>query len=449
MTWFHSPHGKFYAMAARRPKPQTARALVLVRAALAVVCLAFAFASAGTAGAQDSANPPGAPPGTVARVTGYDISVDGGNSAPLDAIFNAPSVYVSSGSVVTVHSGDAHMVLTSGGQVDICGPAKFTMLVSGGAVTIALNFGRVHATLPASSQVRIFTPTIVATPIDISGNQRDITAGLDLNDSLCVRATSGALKLEQQFTGEDLIVPQSGEFFLADGKLLPVAGKPGSCDCATTMHAKNVTPAPPQIPLLGIGGKMPQPAPTAPEVAAENPGGVAPQNMPVVQPNVTLHAININNDAHPVAQPKPAEPPKPLAPADVAEYKIIAPPMTFSSTEPQAPQESANEVALLVRTVHVEPEWQFTGRVQPPGSNSFANAPTVKPAVATTRPAPEPPPTTPVSAPAPGTTDGPSTADANAAGASAQSQPAIASTPQPKPQKSGGFWSHVKHALGG
>ena len=225
----------------------------------------------------DSVNPPGAPPGTIARVTGYDISVDGGNSAPLDAVFNAPSVYVSSGSVVTVHSGDAHMVLTGGGQVDICGPAKFTMLVSGGAITLALNFGRVHATLPATSQVRIFTPTIVATPIDISGNQRDITAGLDLNDSLCVRATSGALKLEQQFTGEDLIVPQSGEFFLADGKLLPVAGKPGSCDCVTTLHAKNVAPPLPNIPLLGLGGKMPAPAPAAPEVAAENPSAPPPQ----------------------------------------------------------------------------------------------------------------------------------------------------------------------------
>jgi hypothetical protein len=425
-------------MAARQPKPHAARILAFVCAAVAALALA------GAACAQDSTSPPGAPPGTIARVTGYDISVDGGNSAPLDAVFNAPSVYVSNGSVVTVHSGDAHMVLTSGGQVDICGPAKFTMLVSGGAVTLALNFGRVHATLPATSQVRIFTPTIVATPIDISGNQRDITAGLDLNDSLCVRATSGALKLEQQFTGEDLIVPQSGEFFLADGKLLPVAGKPGSCDCVTTMHAKNVTPAPPQIPLLGLAGKLPLPAPAAPEVAADNSGGAPPQNMPVAQPNVTLHAININNDAHPVAPAqKPVEPPKPLAPADVAEYKIIAPPMTFSSTEPEAPQENANEIALLVRTVHVEPEWQFTGRVQPPGSNSFANTPSVKPAAVAQPAAPPPTPAT-----APVATGGPSTkADANTA--LTQSPADSVPAPQAKPQKSGGFWSRVKHAFGG
>jgi hypothetical protein len=442
MTWFYSPRGKFEAMAARQRKPHAARVRALV-CAVAFACGAtFALATADTARAQDSANPPGAPPGTIARVTGYDISVDGGNSAPLDIVFNAPSVYVSNGSVVTIHSGDAHMVLTSGGQVDICGPAKFTMLVSGGAITLALNFGRVHATLPASSQVRIFTPTIVATPIDISGNQRDITAGLDLNDSLCVRATSGALKLEQQFTGEDLIVPQSGEFFLADGKLLPVAGKPGSCDCVTTLHAKNVSPPLPNIPLLGLGGKMPAPAPAAPEVAAENPNAPPAQNMPVVQPDVTLHAININNDAHPVAPaPKPAEAPKPLAPSEMADYKIIAPPMTFSSTEPQAPQENPNEIALLVRTVHVEPEWQFTGRVQPPGSNSFANAPSVKPVAATT--------TKPATAPTASASSQATTAAASTADDASATAPATPAAPQTQPKKSGGFWSRLKHAFGG
>jgi hypothetical protein len=167
--------------------------------------------------------------------------------------------------------------------------------------------------------------------------------------------------------------------------------------------------------------------------------------MPVVQPDVTLHAINIKNDAHPVAPAqKPAEPPKPLAPSEMADYKIIAPPMTFSSTEPQAPQESANEIALLVRTVHVEPEWQFTGRVQPPGSNSFANAPTVKPVAATTKPtAAAAAPAAP--APRPAATGGSNADDS----ASATATPAASSTPQTQPKKSGGFWSRVKHAFGG
>jgi hypothetical protein len=346
------------------------------------------------------------PPGTVGRVSGYDISVDSGASAPVDTATNSPSIYVSNGSVVTVHSGSAHMVLATGGQVDICGPAKFTLLTSGAAITIALNFGRVHVLLPAATALRIFTPTIVATPIDISGNQRDITAGLDLNDSLCVRATSGALQLEQQFTGEDLIVPQSGEFFLANGKLVPVAGQPGSCDCAL-MQAKAVTAPPPAIPLLGITGHAAG-APTAPEVAAN---AAPPSNIPVPQQNVQLRAMPLNNDTHPVTPPVKAAPaPAPLA-VD-ADTMIIAPPLSFSAKEPQAPAESANEVALLVRTVHVQPEWQFTGHVQPPSANSaFANAPAKSPAQPN---------------------------------ANAQT-----SSPPATPQKKEGFWSKLKHAFGG
>lgn len=395
----------------RRRSPRLAASGAFARMAFAAVCL---VAGAGVASAQDAA-----PPGTIGRVSGYDISVDSGVTAPLDADNNAPAIYVTNGSVVTVHSGSAHMILQSGGQVDICGPAKLTMLVSGGSITLALNFGRVHVLLPSASSLRIFTPTIVATPIDISGNQRDITAGLDLNDSLCVRATSGALRLEQQFTGEDLIVPESGEFFLANGKLVPVAGAPGSCDCAL-MVAKAKPAPPPQIPLLGVTGRA-TPAPEAPEVAANMPPP-APSALPVAQQNVTLHALQLNNDAHPVAPPaKPAKapPPEPLAAADVPEYKVIGPPLVFSATEPQAPAESQRDVALLVRTVHVEPEWQFTGHVQPPssgsasGNSAFANTPSTN-----------------SSAPGP-------------------SGSAKASTPSLAPQKKEGFWSRLKHAFSG
>ena len=106
------------------------------------------------------------------------------------------------------------------------------------AITLALNFGRMRVQLPAAAQLRIFTPTIVATPIDIGGAPRDFTVGLDLNDSLCVVAASGALRLEHQFTGEGLIVPQAGEFFLAAGKLLPVAGVAGQLPMRRTSGSK-------------------------------------------------------------------------------------------------------------------------------------------------------------------------------------------------------------------
>jgi hypothetical protein len=157
------------------------------------------------------------PPSIIGRIEGTDISVQGPSTPGNDNETSTPSILVGNGSVVIVHAGDARMMLVSGGEVDICGPAKFTLLQSGVAITLALDFGRIRVRLPVSVALRLFTPTIVATPIDISGGARDITVGLDLDDSLCVLAASGALQLEHQFSGEKLIVPQDGFAHRAPG----------------------------------------------------------------------------------------------------------------------------------------------------------------------------------------------------------------------------------------
>jgi hypothetical protein len=339
---------------------------IVSKAFFAAALSAMVFAA--NAKAQDADQPP---PGTVARVEGPEVSVDSG-TALLGTTPSIPSVYLTNGSIVTVHAGRARMLLLAGGQVDICGPAKLTLLYSAGAVTLALNFGRIHVQLPSTATLRIFTPTIIATPLEISGGTRDITAGLDLNDSLCVRATSGALRLEQQFTGEDLIVPQAGEFFLANGKLIPVAGAPGSCQCEA-LHVQSAPP--PQIPVMGISGRQnlaPTPEPPVTEASA-----TPPPAFPIAQPNVQLRALELNNDAHPVTQPAKSEPPTPPAVPTLAttmpDYKVIMPPLAFSPADPEAPDDSAGDVALIVRTVHVEPEWQFSGHVAAP---SFDDAKT-------------------------------------------------------------------------
>ena len=224
------------------------------------------------------------PPGTIGRVEGNDVSIEGGAAAANGTPTVAPSMWVANGSVITVHSGQARMTLLGGGEVDICGPAKLTLLQSGAAVTVALNFGRLRVQLPATAQLRIFTPTIVATPIDIGGAPRDFTIGLDLNDSLCVVATSGALRLEHQFTGEGLIVPQAGEFFLAAGQLQPVAGVPGTCQCES-LQARATAPLPPS-PEMGLTSKPhaePAPAPVsapASTAAAASAATSAPASAP-------------------------------------------------------------------------------------------------------------------------------------------------------------------------
>ena len=188
------PHARAHSLAKRLLQSACLRAGIFT--AMLLLC-------AGIVRAEDASN-------VIGRIEGTDISVQGPSTPGNDNETNTPSIVVGNGSIVTVHAGDARMILASGGEVDICGPAKFTMLQSGGAITLALDFGRMRVQLPASVALRLFTPRIVATPIDISGGARDITVGLDLDESLCVFAASGALQLEHQFSGEKLIIPQAG-----------------------------------------------------------------------------------------------------------------------------------------------------------------------------------------------------------------------------------------------
>ena len=322
-----------------------------------------------------------APAGALGRVEGNDVSVDNGTTADSSpaAVTPGSPTFVFNGSVLTVHDGKARLTLVAGGQADICGPAKFTLLQSGPSITLALNFGRVHLQLPASTPLRIFTPTMIATPLDIGGANRDIIAGLDMNDSLCVVATSGAIRLEQQFTGAGLIVPQSGEFFLSAGNLVPVAGTPGSCEC-TPMHVQSLPP--PQIPVMGVTSRdqlnveqypseaAPVPTP-APKPA---PPAATAVKEPAPEPNVQLRVLASKNDTHPtLPAPKETAPPAPVV--SVPEYKIILPPLVYSASSLPAPPEDPDIGAvLLVRTVHVEPDYQFTGHVEAPHLETVAVA---------------------------------------------------------------------------
>ena len=142
-----------------RPQFAADNALCLSPGIVAVVFLAFVtlLASAPVSRGQQT------PPGAIGRVEGNDVSVDNGMTGDNPSGRAAPgsTSFVFNGSVLTVHDGKGRLMLVAGGQVDICGPAKFTLLQSGPSITLALNFGRVHLQLPASTPLRIFTPTII------------------------------------------------------------------------------------------------------------------------------------------------------------------------------------------------------------------------------------------------------------------------------------------------
>ena len=311
----------------------------------------------------------GALSGPVGQIEGSDISVQGPSAAGSQSESVGSGMAVANGSVVIVHAGQARLALLSGGEVDICGPAKFTLLESSGSVTIAVELGRMHVQLPASATLRLFTPTIVATPLEISGGARDITVGLDQDDSLCVLATSGAIQLEHQFSGERLIVPQSGEFFLNAGKLLPVVGKAGSCQC-TGFVANPLAPAPPQL-LEHTGNVPPLTAPLPPAALAgkSNTAVADSATPPSVEFSVPAHA----NEAHPNA-PSPAKEnasSAPQPPASAPVYTVVAPPLTFSAKDPAPPPDPPIDTFLLVREAQVQSGWEFKGHVDPP---TFADA---------------------------------------------------------------------------
>lgn len=323
----------------------------IVNFVLLLAALAFVYPA--LARAQSS------PSTVIARVSGVDVSVENGTQdAPQPAEFTS-NIPVLNGSVVTVHSGHAQMTLSSGGRIDICGPAKLTMLQAGGSITLALDFGRLHAELPASTSFRVFTPTINATPLDVSGGARDVTIGLYLNDSLCVRATSGALLLEHQFSGDKMVVPQNGEFFLDSGKLAPVAGTPGSCQC--TAAQTQVLES--ESPEGALGQTSPQAPPQAPPPIASRTVPAETQSMPPADYRGEI--LSHGNETHPISPA--ARSPAPEAPAiSSSDAEVRLPPLVFSATSPDAPHDPTADIVLLVRTARVQPEWDFTGRVEAP-----------------------------------------------------------------------------------
>jgi hypothetical protein len=339
------------------------------------------------------------PRNTVGRIQGIDVSVEGGTAANAGDSNVPPSIFVANGSVVTVHSGKAQFTLSAGGTIDICGPAKLTVLQADNFITLALNLGRMRVQLPASTVLRIFTPTIIATPIEIGGETRDITIGLDLSDSLCVLAASGALRLEHQFTGEGLIVPQSGEFFLAGGKLEPIAGAPGTCQCQA-LEVRIAPPRPPipvrtetasaalPVPPAGVHPTIASNAATAPALVAPEPAvpEAAPPASPVFSlpeptPEVEYSVLAHGNRAHPTpnatasganggagnaTKARGAPPPQPMTPGSLPEYKVLMPPLTFSASSPTPPPDPTAEEVLLIRYARVDPEWEFRGHVDTP-----------------------------------------------------------------------------------
>jgi hypothetical protein len=260
-------------------------------------------------------------PDTVGRIEGDDLAVKGQVSLLREAGRGAAELV--SGAEVTVRTGLARITLADGGEVDICGPAHFTVLKSGGSITLALNQGRVHVRLGSTPALSIYTALLVAEPLSVSGAPRDAVVGVEPDGSIGVNAVHGAVRLEQQLTGQSLVVPQSGEVLLAGGQFDSMREARGACRCEPVFARAEPKPKPPQI------------------------GAVA---------------LNSESGAKPAETRK--EPPKPAT--EEPTWTVVMPPLTFDANQPPPALEPRPETILLVREVRVQPAVVFTGRVEKP-----------------------------------------------------------------------------------
>lgn len=297
-----------------------------------------------------------APPETIGRIEGDAIAVKGAINVEVE---NGRSTTVlTSGSEVTVRSGEARLELVEGGEIAVCAPAHFSLLKSGGAITLALDYGRVHPRLERGVPLTIYTPQVVATPMAIGDAPRDATIGLDAAGAMCVLAERGAVRIELQLTGQTLLVPQGGEIALAGGQMETLRGTSGGCRCE----------------VLAARAK-PVEGPKPPELSVPAPARLAQPIKPREK----------NEKAEAGDDPKPPTIEEPI-------YKVLMPPLMFDASKPVPPPEPSTETILLVRRVRVRPVVVFRGRVEAPPEPPPVTVAQAQPPIALLSPAAEDPP---------------------------------------------------------
>jgi hypothetical protein len=343
----------------KAPKKSLAIWTKIFAAALLVIAATLAIRNAHIS-AQDF-------PAVVGRIEGDDVEVV--TKTPTGIETDAAPTVVASGSDVTLHSGRALLLLNAGGEISVCGPAHFKLIRSSGAMTVALDYGRIHTSMESAADAfTIYTPTIVATPIAIAGGPRDITVGLEQGGEMCVLTARGAMRVEPQFSDQSLIVPQGGTVSLVGGQIDSLKADPAACGC--------------DFPRAHMEAP-PKPAPAAPAQPTQPPVDIGALAPPLPQP-----ARTVPNSAPPSALSS--------APASASEpvYTVLMPPLSFDANSPEPPPDPAPETIMLVREVRLRPAAEFRGHVNP--------APAETVAVHVAPPAPAPPPVPSASQPPPG-----------------------------------------------
>jgi hypothetical protein len=264
-------------------------------------------------------NPPA--PDTVGAIEGDAISVQGPMS--VDTANGQVKTILRSGSDVQVRSGQAHIDLMEGGNITICGPSHFSVLKSGNSLTIALDSGTIHAHIEGQLTVTVYTPQIQAHTVSIGTGVEDALVGLDTAGTMCIRPSRGAVRIEQQLTGQSLLIPQNGDISLSNGQLETVHTSAGQCNCELQLGSTAIST---QVSGLASSDDLKRKAAAA--KAAEQ-----------------------------------TQPAAPLTQKDEPVYQVFMPPLHYDATA-KTQQDYDPNLIVLVRRARVRPTLIFQGKVE-------------------------------------------------------------------------------------
>ncbi len=261
----------------------------------------------------------------VGVIEGEDIAVTGPMS--VEVVGGQTKTILRSGSDVRVKSGRARISLVEGGQISICGPAHFSVLKSGGSLTVALQGGVIHARMEREPALTVYTAEIQAQPVAIGDEPRDFLVGFENAGMMCVRPYRGAMRMEQQLSGQSVMVPQGGDVMLANGQIEGLQNGAGHCNCELQIAKA------PQVPPASV---------TPVVITRESEKGET--NASVGDTSV------LSGDRKPETKTEPI-------------YTVVMPPLRFDASAKVQPEPDP-KLMVIVRRVRVQPALIFQGRVE-------------------------------------------------------------------------------------
>jgi hypothetical protein len=312
------------------------------RLATLAALVALASGALLTAAAGGSDNPSDDAVGTI---EGDSIALQGPMS--VEVVRGQIKTMLRSGNDIRVKSGQARLDLVEGGQIAICGPAHLSVLKSGGALTVALDTGVIHARIERKPVLTIYTAQIQAKPISIGDGPQEALIGFETPGAMCVKAASGAIRLEQQLTAQNVIVPQGGDVLINNGQLEGLQNTRGHCSCEMEL------------------AKAQQKAPEFSRMAT-------PEEIEQKRADEKKDEKNVAAVAD--EKPKPKEEPV---------YQVFMPPLSYDAHAAVQKDNFDPKLILLVRRVRVRPTLIFQGRVEERTAAQNAMAKAAKPAPTT------------------------------------------------------------------